>query len=102
VPELDTDIPELADESLEGGLLGGVKAIRKQDENVDVGTREKIAASIPSDCDERKAPREMRVLPQLAQAAIDDLAVAPQKTRGIAVASIFVAQRGSLGGKTLA
>ena len=93
VSDIEADVPQQADELLE--LLGqrGIGRLRQQDQQIDIGIGEKLAAAIAANCDERGIGRHCNVLPTGFERVVDELAMLAQQRRRRRMVEITLAQR---------
>ena len=69
------DVPPCADQALQFFFQRGIRRLVEQDQQINVGVREKLPASIAADRHQRKARRQIVRLPHVAQQLIDQRAV---------------------------
>ena len=72
------DVPEHADEPLDARRVLRRRIVREQDQHVDVGGREELAAAVAAGRDERRFDLRRGRAPDLLQRAIDEARVLAQ------------------------
>ena len=97
--DLEADVPERADQPLERFALGGLRLVRQQDQEIDIGARIELAASITAGGNQRRARRQAR---HGLHGAVDELRVRFQQRARLRPGEIRGAQRGALGRDLLA
>ncbi len=93
VAERKAEVPQQADKTFDRGALRVVGLAGEQDQDIDVGVREELPATVPADRDDRCMLREAGRTRQVAQQAIDRSGVALQQDFDRATASKTVDQR---------
>ena len=82
VPGFEADIPEQADEALEALLVVARGLVGEQDQQVDVGTRKKLASPVSAGRDQCGFGRGRGLAPDFLQRAVDQPRMLAQQTRG--------------------
>jgi hypothetical protein len=82
VPGFEADIPEQADEALEAFLVVAGGLVGEQDQQVDVGTRKKLASPVSAGRDQCGFGRGRGLAPDFLEGSIDQSRVFAQQTRG--------------------
>ena len=93
VADLQTDVPEPADQSLQRLALGFGRVLGQQHEQIDVGGGIELAPAIAAGGDQRGVAHRGDLVPHLAHGAIDELAVLDKERARVRPAQIGLAQR---------
>ena len=90
--DLETDVPEVTDQALESLLQRGVGFMRQQNQEVDVGSRVKLAAPVAANRGERQRRREIEACPEADENVIDLPAARTEQILGVVGQRIGFAQ----------
>ena len=93
VPDFQPDVPQHAEKALDERHPWRIERARQQDEHVDVGVREELAAAVASDRDERDVRRRSQRAEHIGNDAVDEPGVAAQELRRVRPRVKVVAQR---------
>ena len=99
MPDLQADVPERADQPLERFALAGLRLVREQDEQIDIGARIELAAPITPGGNQRRARGQAR---HGLHGAVDELRMRFQQRARLGAGEIRGALRGALGRDLLA
>ena len=96
--DFQAGVPEHADKALDRrGADARIKRPREQNQDVDVGVGEELAAAIAAHRDERRTRRRADREPQPAHDAVDQRGMPHQQALGLRVGSEGAFQRGAPG-----
>jgi hypothetical protein len=85
VAGFEADVPEHADQSFEPGSQHAAGLLRKQDQQIDVGSRVQLAAAVAADGDQRQRGRQIKLAPEFAQHLVDKAAAFDEQSRCVTV-----------------
>ena len=94
VADFDADVPQRADQRRDPFVMMIAGVVGQQQQNVDIGSRVKLAAAITADGGQRHLFGDDEVLPDVAQHFIDQRGAAAQHGIGIGAGFIGRAQFG--------
>ncbi len=98
VRDLETGVPQRADEAPDGNRRIGVgKGTRQQDKNVDIRVRKQLAATVTADGDQRARGRCANLVPNGANDLVDEPCVSRQQTQSLRVRREFLGKLGPPG-----
>jgi hypothetical protein len=83
VRQLDARIPQRGQQALDRLGACPIRCVRQQDQHVDVGMREELAAAVTADGDERRRRREVRGAPRGRHDGIGQPGESAQKRRRV-------------------
>jgi hypothetical protein len=92
VTDRQARIPAAADEGLDRRALGGVRRCRSEDQQVDVGVREDLAAPVAADRCDQRAAGQPGAAPELPDRRVGDGAQSAHQAVGVEVAAEGVDQ----------
>ena len=78
VADVQSDIPEQANQRFEARFAMYIHAHGDEDQQIDVGRREQFAAAVAADRRQRDFRRHGQIAPEFAQYAIDEAGAAAQ------------------------
>jgi hypothetical protein len=95
--KVEADIPAKTDQFFDSRVSRAIRAIGQQDQNVDIGSRIKLAATIAADRDQRQVGWHIGRAPEVAKKPVNRAGAATQHGFGTAASLVGLAQPGLLG-----